>query len=159
VAELMEEGFNGATSMVSHTDNLFGWTVMEPKAVRPDQWAAWHDVYIADKHDLGLRDWFMATHPGPLAQVAARMLEAARKGYWEPAEEMKGSWIEAYRAATPDHDFQLSTPGLEAFIASGADVRRVGDARASEVQLPPPQAGACPIVEQADEPGSEPATE
>jgi cobaltochelatase CobN len=159
VAELMEEGFNGATSMVSHTDNLFGWTVMEPKAVRPDQWAAWHDVYIADKHDLGLRDWFMETHPGALAQVAARMLEAVRKGYWEPSEEMKSSLIEAYRAATTDQDFQLYNPALEAFIDSGADVRLVVDARASEVQLPPAQAEADPIVEQADEPGSEPATE
>jgi len=159
VAELMEEGFNGATSMVSHTDNLFGWTVMEPEAVRPDQWAAWHDVYIADKHDLGLRDWFMETHPGALAQVAARMLEAVRKGYWEPSEEMKRSLIEAYQASTTDKDFQLHNPALEAFIASGADVRLVVDARASEAQPYPARTDASPAAAQAEDPAAEPATE
>jgi len=163
VAELMEEGFNGATSVVSHTDNLFGWTVMEPETVRHDQWAAWHDVYIADKHGLGLRDWFMETHPGALAQVAARMLEAVRKGYWQPSEEMKRSLIEAYRASTrastADEDFQLHNPALEAFIASGADVRLVVDARASETQPYPARTDASPAAAQAEHPASAPATE
>jgi len=159
VAELMEEGFNGATSMVSHTDNLFGWTVMEPTAVRSDQWAAWHDVYIADKHDLGLRDWFMETHPGALAQVSARLLEAVRKGYWEPSEEMKQSLVEAYRAATADQDFQLHNPALEEFIASDADARLVVDARASEPRPLPAPADVNPAAAQAQDSSADPATE
>ena len=147
VAELMRDGFNGATSMVTHTDNLFGWTVMEPKTVRPDQWAAWHDVYIADKHGLGLRKWFMETHPGALAQVSARMLEAVRKGYWKPSDEMKRSLVQAYQAAATGQDFQLHNAALEAFIASGADARLVVDARASESSPHPAQVNMRPAAQ------------
>ena len=154
VAELMREGFNGATSMVSHTDNLFGWTVMEPEAIRPDQWAAWHDVYIADTHDLGLRGWFMETHPGALAQVAARMLEAVRKGYWEPSEEMKRSLVEAYQQSTKGKDFRLHNPALESFIASDADVRLIVDARTTDARPLLTPTDTRP-VQQPEDPGAE----
>lgn len=154
VAELMKDGFNGATSMVTHTDNLFGWTVMEPKAVRPDQWAAWHDVYIADKHGLGLHQWFMETHPGALAQVSARMLEAVRKGYWKPSRAVKRSLVETYRSATEGQDFQLHNSGLEAFIASGADVRLVVDARASEAPPRPARTDVRPAAQTSSLPES-----
>ena len=39
------------------------------------------DVYVRDKHQLGLKRWFRANNPHALAQTMERMLEAARQGY------------------------------------------------------------------------------
>ena len=46
-----------------------------------DQWQKFVDVYVRDKHGLGLRQWLESESPHAFARTLERMLEAARQGY------------------------------------------------------------------------------
>lgn len=76
------EGYSGALNILDTVNNFWGWTAVSPEIVRDDQWTEFADVYVNDKHKLGLNEWFERNAPQAQAQVIERMLEAARKGYW-----------------------------------------------------------------------------
>ena len=48
-----------------------------------------HDVYVMDKHQLDMQQWFEKNNLMAQAQVLERMLEAIRKGYWDAAEQTR----------------------------------------------------------------------
>ena len=93
---LMKEGYAGTLQVLDATNNFWGWTATAREIVRDDQWQEMVDVYVRDKHNLGLKDWFESKNPHALAQTMERMLEAARQGYWQadPAtlRELKERW-------------------------------------------------------------------
>jgi cobaltochelatase CobN len=80
---LMAEGYAGTLQVLDATNNFWGWTAVAREIVRDDQWQEMVDVYVRDKHQLGLKNWFEAHNPHALAQTMERMLEAARQGYWQ----------------------------------------------------------------------------
>jgi cobaltochelatase CobN len=93
---LMEEGYAGTLQVLDATNNFWGWTAVAREIVRDDQWQEMVDVYVRDKHQLGLKQWFEAHNPHALAQNIERMLEAARQGYWQAdaqtVAELKDRW-------------------------------------------------------------------
>lgn len=90
IKQMQAEGYAGANEMLSVTNNLFGWQVTDPASVRPDQWQAMTDVYVRDKYELGLNEWFAEHHPSAQTQMIEQMLQAVAKGYWQPdAETLK----------------------------------------------------------------------
>ena len=93
---LMAEGYAGTLEVLDATNNLWGWTAVAREIVRDDQWQEMVDVYVRDKHQLGLKDWFEQHNPHALAQTIERMLEAARQGYWQTdaqtLTELKERW-------------------------------------------------------------------
>jgi cobaltochelatase CobN len=95
---LMKEGYAGTLQVLDATNNFWGWTAVAREIVRDDQWQEMVDVYVRDKHKLGLRDWFERENPHALAQTIERMLEAARQGYWRTdaatVAELKQRWKE-----------------------------------------------------------------
>ncbi|MGE8375679.1 MAG: cobaltochelatase subunit CobN, partial [Diaphorobacter nitroreducens] len=80
---LMKEGYAGTLQVLDATNNFWGWTAVAREIVRDDQWQEMADVYVRDKHRLGLDAWFEQHNPHALAQTIERMLEAARQGYWQ----------------------------------------------------------------------------
>ncbi|MGD9946701.1 MAG: cobaltochelatase subunit CobN, partial [Burkholderiaceae bacterium] len=74
---LMREGYSGTLQVLDATNNLWGWTATAREIVRDDQWQQMAEVYVHDKHRLGLRRWFESNNPHALAQTIERMLEAA----------------------------------------------------------------------------------
>lgn len=83
IKAMQEHGPAGAGQMTDFVSNLFGWDVASPGAVTNNMWNEAYDVYIKDKHDLGLNNWFSRTNPFTRQAMMAVMLEAIRKGYWE----------------------------------------------------------------------------
>ena len=96
IKSLMAEGYAGTLEVLDATNNLWGWTAVAREIVRDDQWQEMVDVYVRDKHQLGLKDWFEQHNPHALAQTIERMLEAARQGYWQTdaqtLNELKERW-------------------------------------------------------------------
>jgi cobaltochelatase CobN len=80
---LMQEGHAGTLQVLDALNNFWGWTAVAREIVRDDQWDEFVEVYVRDKHRLGLKRWFEAHNPHALAQTLERMLEAARQGYWQ----------------------------------------------------------------------------
>ncbi len=80
---LMAEGYSGTLQVLDGINNFAGWQSVAREVVRGDQWQEFMDVYVRDKHKLGLKQWFEANNPHALAQSIERMLEAARLKQWD----------------------------------------------------------------------------
>ena len=80
---LMDEGYSGTLQVLDSVNNFTGWTTVSREIVRDDQWQEFVDVYVRDKHKLGLKQWFEQNNPHALAQTMEKMLEMARQGYWQ----------------------------------------------------------------------------
>ncbi|WP_313082913.1 cobaltochelatase subunit CobN [Pulveribacter sp.] len=151
---LMKEGYAGTLQVLDATNNFWGWTATAREIVRDDQWQEMVDVYVRDKHQLGLKKWFEANNPHALAQTMERMLEAARQGYWQAdaatVRELKSRW----RDLAERFDVRSDNARFAAFVGQGA-----ADAAQAGYGLQAPQAAAAPSqpVQQAAGAAAEPA--
>lgn len=153
---LMAEGYAGTLQVLDATNNLWGWTAVAREIVRDDQWQEMVDVYVRDKHQLGLTAWFEQHNPHALAQNIERMLEAARQGYWQAdartVAELKARWADLSQR----FDVRSSNSRFTAFVTDGAVAGRQGfglaapaqgGPRAAAAVAPPPQAAKAPAGE------------
>ncbi|RCS47619.1 hypothetical protein DTL42_13925 [Bremerella cremea] len=83
IQSMQREGPSAAASFTETVRNMYGWNVMQPSAISQDMWNETYQVYVEDKHDLNMRDYFEEKNPYALQDLTAVMLETARKGYWE----------------------------------------------------------------------------
>ena len=117
---LMAEGYAGTLQVLDATNNFWGWTAVAREIVRDDQWQEMVDVYVRDKHKLGLKRWFEANNPHALAQTMERMLEAARQGYWKAdpktVAELKARW----RDLSERFDVQSDNARFQAYVGKAA---------------------------------------
>jgi len=109
------EGYSGALNMLDTVNNFWGWTVVSPEIVRDDQWTEFAEVYVNDRHKLGLNDWFERHAPQAQAQLIERMLEAARKGYWKADPTLLKTLAQRYEALARRHDVASSNRSFHAF--------------------------------------------
>ncbi len=95
---MMEHGYAGARYMDhKFLENLWGWDVVTPDLITGDMWNQVYDVYVQDKYDLGMNDFFNTNNPYAQQSITARMLEAIRKGYWNPSDDIKTALAETYQ--------------------------------------------------------------
>lgn len=120
VKEMMNERYAGATKMVDVVNNFWGWNVMDRSQVRADQWQEFFEVYVEDKHNLGMREYFKEHHIAALAQISERMLEAVRKGYWDAPEEVVRKLVETHQQIAATHDLHVDNKKFAEFVAQKA---------------------------------------
>jgi cobaltochelatase CobN len=158
---MQAEGYAGTLNIVDTVNNLWGWTAVAPEIVRDDQWQGFFDVYVEDSLGLDVREWFEAHNPTALAQVVERMLEAARKEYWQTDEATLRTLAELYIDAVERLDYHASTATVEAYVhelAVGFGLQFNGGTSAPEAQAANPPAefeqvegqALQPVVESAD---------
>jgi len=104
IQAMQDVGYAGATVMLDRMNNMWGWEVMAPDAVRDDQWQEFFNVYIEDKYDLNMREFFEKNNAHALAQILERMLEAERKGYWKTDSETVKKMVETYAELAKEFD-------------------------------------------------------
>lgn len=145
---LMKERYSGATKMVDNLNNFWGWNVMDKSSVRADQWQEFYEVYIKDKYNLSLKEYFRKNHPAALAQLSERMLEAVRKGYWDAPEEVVKTLVETHEEVAKSHDLHMSNEKAAEFIAA----KVAGYGLAAAMPAPPQPAAqadaAAPAAQQ-----------
>ena len=84
---VMRHGYKGAFEMAATLDYLFAFAATTD-AVSPDHFQALYDATLAQD---AVRD-FMAEHnPEALKDMAARYLEAIRRGFWTPRSNTAGA--------------------------------------------------------------------
>ncbi|WP_407281919.1 cobaltochelatase subunit CobN [Methanolobus sp. WCC1] len=93
---MMGHGYIGAGELDRMLEDFWGLTVMLPDEVTDDMWNEFYDIYVQDKYDLGLDEWFDQENPWAKQSMAARMLEAARKDYWDASDEVIQSLVKDY---------------------------------------------------------------
>ncbi len=116
---LMAEGYAGTLQIVDSMNNFWGWQAVAREVVRDDQWQEFVDVYVKDKHQLGLRKWFQENNPHALAQTIERMLEAARKDYWKADAATVAELKREYLALAKQHDVTTDNAAFSEFIGLG----------------------------------------
>jgi cobaltochelatase CobN len=104
IKAMQDSGYAGATAILDRVNNLWGWEVMTPEAVRDDHWQEFFNVYVDDKYQLDMREFFEQHNPDSLAQMIERMLEAARKGYWQPDEQTIKKLVKTYIELASQYD-------------------------------------------------------
>ena len=81
ISGMMESGYAGSGMFSDFVDNLFGWAVTsDGQLVSFSDWSDVFDIYVSDKYDLGLADYF-SNNPYAYQSITGRMLESIRKEY------------------------------------------------------------------------------
>lgn len=114
--EMMKEGYSGATTLANRITNFWGWQVVDPNIVRDDQWQEFADVYVKDKFDLGINEFFEEVNPIAQAEMLERMLEAVRKDYWQASEETRELLTERLIDLVNKHDLVVENEKLKEFV-------------------------------------------
>lgn len=151
IQQIQKEGYSGTLEVLDTVNNLWGWQATAPETVRNDQWDELKAVYVDDKYKLGMKEWFEKNNPHAQAQIIERMMEAARKEYWQadPKDlaELAQRWkelAEHYDVVSENKKFQdfveqaaigygLAAPGQQA-PAESADQPATADAPLQQVQ-------------------------
>ncbi|MGB1200666.1 MAG: cobaltochelatase subunit CobN, partial [Cognaticolwellia aestuarii] len=116
IKELQKEGYSGAVSLASKMDNFFGWQVVDPNLIRNDQWDEYLDIYVNDKLDLKLNEWFKDINPAAFARMMERMLEAERKDYWQADPKRLKQLVEQYVAVVNNNDLVILNDAVKAHV-------------------------------------------
>jgi cobaltochelatase CobN len=124
---MMANGYAGAGQIAELVKNTFGWKVTRPESVRDDTWEEILDIYVRDKYQLGIQEWFNEQNPYALQEIVATLLEAARKGFWHASDKDIQELTKTFIDSVVKH-------GLSAGLVTGGNtklvdyVRRIYDA-------------------------------
>jgi len=127
--EMQMEGYAGALELQDMVNNLWGWEVVDPRMVTSGQWQRLHEVMVKDALELGMKEWFEESQPEALMRIVERMLEATRKGYWEPSETTQRELVEAWQDLKRRYDLKAGNPKIESFggeLATGFGLAAAG---------------------------------
>jgi len=100
---MKKEGYAGAGEMRAFVEYLWGWKATAPALVDDAMWQETFDVYVEDKHRLGLKQFFDTASPFAYQDMTARMVETIRKGYWSASAGTEAKLIEEYVRSVDEH--------------------------------------------------------
>jgi cobaltochelatase CobN len=96
---MQAEGYAGARAMVEFIEYMWGWDATVTQVVDERMWQEAFEVYVQDKHALGMQDFFESQSPYAFQDLAARMLETVRKQYWDADEAVTAELLQRYVAS------------------------------------------------------------
>ena len=89
---VMRHGYKGAFEMAATLDYLFAFAATTD-AVSPDHFQVLYDATLAQDQ---VRDFIAQHNPEALKDMAARYLEAIRRGYWTPRSNTAGAALSGW---------------------------------------------------------------
>lgn len=123
IKEKMKGESSSAFEFAEIIQNTYGWNVMKPEVIDNEMWNEIYDVYVRDKFNLGVRNYFEQKNPAALEEMTAVMMETARKGMWNASAEqlaeiakLHTELIEEYKPSCSE--FVCNNAKLRDFIAS-----------------------------------------
>jgi cobaltochelatase CobN len=93
---MKKENYAGAREIDKFVEYMWGWQVTAPFAIDKTKWEQVYEVYVQDKYDLGLKEFFDEHNPWAKQSINARMLEAIRKKYWNASDQIKKDLAKEY---------------------------------------------------------------
>jgi cobaltochelatase CobN len=102
IAGMKAHDYAGAGHIAELVKNTFGWSATRHESVSRQTWQDLYEIYVQDRYKLGLNEWFERVSPHAQQEIAATLLEAARKNLWQatPAQvaELSRVYAESVRA-------------------------------------------------------------
>ncbi len=120
IKQMKEEGYSGTLTVLDRINNFWGWQVVNPNIIRDDQWQEFIEVYINDKYDLKIKEWFKKFNPDALAQITQKILEANRKGYFKTDEQSLKKLIELYKKLQQEYKITTYNNKFKDFVEQKA---------------------------------------
>ena len=123
IAAQQKENYAGARMIARTVDNLWGWQAVTPENVTGGQWNELYEVYFKDRHQLGLSRFFRRENAWAEQSIAARMLEAVRKNFWNAPENIRTDLARSYAQSVIDNgvaccDHTCNNPLLHQMIVN-----------------------------------------
>ena len=125
IKEKMKGEATSAAGFAEIVRNTYGWNVMKPSVIDNEMWDEIYNVYVRDKFNLGVQDFFEKQSPAALQEITAVMMETARKGMWKATDQqladlsnLHTDLIQKYKPACSG--FVCDNAKLRDFIASKA---------------------------------------
>ncbi|PWC35409.1 cobaltochelatase subunit CobN [Azospirillum sp. TSO22-1] len=144
ISEMQKQGYSGTLEILDTVNNLWGWQATAPEVVRDDQWDELKAVYVDDKLNLGIKEWFEKNNPHAQAQVIERMLEAARKEYWHADPKDVAQLAQRWQELAERYDVTTDNRKFQAFVAQAAGFGLSDAAPPAEAVPAPPEPAAQP---------------
>lgn len=124
---MQQEGYAGAREVWKSTEYLWGWQVVYPETVGAEKWQELHEVWLMDRYKLGLEEFFSRNSPHAREGMAGRLLEVARKGYWNPDKKTRDELSSIYVESIAENGVACDTltcdnPDLQGFVRGIAEV-------------------------------------
>ena len=69
ITEKMKGGAGDASAIADVIRNTYGWNVMKPQAIDNELWDDIYDTYVADKNNLGVKDYFKSVNPAAIQEI------------------------------------------------------------------------------------------
>ena len=120
IKAMQDSGYAGATAILDRMNNMWGWEVMTPEAVRDDHWQEFYQVYVEDKYNLDMKSFFENANPHSLAQILERMLEAVRKEYWSTDQATLQKIIQTYTELANKYDVVTDNDTFNNYVSDTA---------------------------------------
>ena len=108
IAGMQAEGYAGAGAMREFVEYLWGWDATVSATVDDAMWQETFGVYVEDRHDLGMAQFFEESSPFAYQDMTARMVETIRKGYWNADAATETRLIEELAASVEAHGVSCS---------------------------------------------------
>ena len=105
---MIKHGYAGARNMEEFSEKLWHWDVTTNELVTEDMWNEVNDIYVNDKYDLKLQEYFDKNNPYALQSMISTMLEAREKGYWHPTKEVLEKLVKVYAELIARHGVACS---------------------------------------------------
>ncbi|WDE08289.1 cobaltochelatase subunit CobN [Thalassomonas viridans] len=151
IEAMQDAGYAGATAILDRMNNMWGWEVMTPEAVRDDQWQEFFEVYVQDKYQLDMQEFFKQSNPEAMAQILERMLEAVRKDYWQADAQTVKEMVQMYTELAATYDVATDNEKFTEYAdakASGFGLQPLSQALAQAQQAMPSPVSAGQQTEQ-----------
>jgi cobaltochelatase CobN len=100
---MKKEGYAGAGEMRQFVEYLWGWDATVTETVDDTMWQETFGVYVEDKHNLGMQQFFEKSSPFAYQDITARMLETVRKGNWQADAATTKKLLEEYVGSVNAH--------------------------------------------------------
>lgn len=132
IKEKMKGGSGDASSIADVIRNTYGWNVMKPQAIDNELWNDIYDIYVADKNNLGVKDYFKSKNPAAIQEMTAVMLETVRKCMWKASPEQVAKLAELHTEMVNEYGaacsgFVCDNAKLRDFIASKVSKQAAAD--------------------------------
>lgn len=140
IKEKMKGEAGGASTFAEIVQNTYGWNVMKPQAIDKEMWDEIYNVYVKDKFDLGVQDYFEKQNPAALEEMTAVMMETARKGMWAASDQQLADVAKLHTELVNKYKpscsgFVCDNAKLRQFIASKTDAQTAAQYKESINQI------------------------
>lgn len=119
IKEKMKGEAGSANTFAEIVQNTYAWNVMKPKAIDKEVWEEIYNVYVKDKFNLNLQDYFEKQNPAALEEMTAVMLETIRKGMWKASERQVADIAQLHTGLVNKYK-----PSCSGFVCDNAKLRQ-----------------------------------